>query len=46
MADKVWLSHSLIGPGAKLGMIASRERIALDFKECLLHHLIILKGED
>jgi hypothetical protein len=27
-------------------MIASRERIALDFKECLLHHLIILKEEE
>jgi len=33
MADKVWLSRPLIGPGPKLGRIASRERISLDLKE-------------
>ena len=33
MADKVCQSRPLIGPGPKLGRIASRERISLDFKE-------------
>jgi hypothetical protein len=33
MADKVCQSRPLIGPGSKLGRIASRERMSLDFKE-------------
>jgi hypothetical protein len=36
MAEKVWLSRPLIGPGPKLGMIASRERISLGLKELLI----------
>ena len=40
MADKVWLSRPQIGPGPKLGRIASRERMSLDLKECLLHFFL------
>jgi hypothetical protein len=40
MADKVWLSRPLIGPGPKLGRIASRERMSLDLKEYLLHFFL------
>jgi hypothetical protein len=39
MADKAWLSRPLIGPGPKLGRIASRERMLLDSKDGLLHFL-------
>lgn len=36
MADKVWMSRPLIGPGPKLGRIASRERISWGLKGVLI----------
>jgi hypothetical protein len=44
MADKVCRSRPLIGPGPKLGRIASRERIPLDFKEKAIAFYVSLKG--
>jgi len=43
MADKVCQSRPLIGPGPKLGRIASRERMSLDFKEKTIAFSLIIK---